>query len=78
MNAEWNITEPPKDGTRIVAVGSVIITEECFTSVEPFAIDIEWRKTDSGYEGWMLSNGLSLACSLDDEIKIHFWMPYPS
>lgn len=84
MNAQeagWRTYEPPHDGTRIVALGRVIITEDCFTSVEPFLEELEWRKTESGYEGWIkasMSGALSLARTLDDEVKIDYWQFHPA
>lgn len=40
----WNTTEPPKDGSVIVAVGRVIVTDEISTSVDAFVADVRWIK----------------------------------
>ena len=74
---QWNTTEPPKDGTTIVAIGKVMFSDDFFTSADPFLTYLNWRKTDSGYEGWLLPSGMTLASTLDDEVIIHFWMPEP-
>jgi len=79
INRVWSTFEPPKDGSFIVAVGRVISSDECFTSVDPFVAAVYWEKDSSGYEGWHFRDtGMVVACSLDDEVKIDYWNPYPA
>ena len=74
----WNISDPPKDGARIVAFGRVIYSDAFSTCVEPFSAKIiSWENFDSGHAGWM-HNGLSIKEDLADEVKIDYWMPMPS
>ena len=75
----WKTSEPPKDGTPIVAVGRIIYSDEFSTTVEPFTATIYWNKTKSDYEGWMFwCGGLSVQRELDDEVKIDFWIERPT
>lgn len=70
----WNTTEPPKDGSVIVAVGRLIVTEEFLTGVDFFVSAVRWEKDQSGYEGWHYnSDGMTVARALDDEVKIDWW-----
>jgi hypothetical protein len=73
----WQKTEPPKDGTEIVAVGAVIYTEECFTASEPFTLRVHWKKDESGFEGWHTADGMTVARTLEDEVVIHNWIKLP-
>ena len=73
----WKTTEPPKDGTEIVAIGKIMFTEDCYTAAEPFMAAIRWIKDDSGFDGWHLANGMALARAADDEVIIHWWIEYP-
>ena len=72
----WKTSEPPKDGTLIVAIGQVNYQGEFGGCVEPFLAAIRWEKTDSGFEGWMRGE-LSLTSGLDDIITIHCWIAHP-
>ena len=75
----WKTTSPPKDGTRIVAVGSVIWSDEFSTTVEPFATNVYWTKTECGYEGWRFSpSDQAVARTFYDEVKIDSWLEYPA
>lgn len=74
----WITTEPPKDGSVIVAVGRVIVTDEISTSVESFVAAVRWEKDQSGYEGWHYNrDGMTVARALDDEVKIDWWSNFP-
>ena len=78
--AGWHTEDPPKDGTPIVAVGRVIWSDEFSTTSEPFCAAISWQSTDSGFTGWCHHLGeyhLAVARSLDDEVKVDAWMPWP-
>ncbi len=79
MNSQWNIENPPLDGTPIVAIGRVIWEDEFSISSEPFALALFWLKNESGFEGWHYWYGdqLSLATALDQIVKIDFWLPFP-
>jgi len=72
----WKQSEPPKDGTRIVAIGQVNGHDDFGGFAEPFLQTIHWQKTDSGFEGWMCGD-LALVTCLEDQVKIHFWIEYP-
>jgi hypothetical protein len=76
----WLTSEPPQDGTRIVAVGRVISSDEFSTSVTPWVHPVRYIKTESGYVGWMIDGGswpLAVARDLSDEVRIDFWLPHP-
>lgn len=75
----WQRSEPPKDGTPIVAIGRIICHYECSIFVEPFTAFIFWEKDSSGFEGWhFVAGGLSVARTLEDEVKIDSWINPPS
>lgn len=75
----WNTTEPPKDGSVIVVVGRVIVTDEISTFVESFVASVRWEKDSSGFEGWHYNrDGMTVARALDDEVKIDWWIEYPT
>jgi hypothetical protein len=74
----WNTTEPPKDGSTIVAVGRVIFSDEFSTTCESFVASVRWIKDQSNYEGWHFAkDGITVAQTLEDEVKIDWWLPYP-
>jgi hypothetical protein len=75
---KWQTTVPPKDGKTIVAIGRLIHSDYDCTVVEPFVLAMEWRKTESGYEGWMhFRGGLAVAHCPEDEVQIDYWNEYP-
>lgn len=73
----WLTTEPPKDGTPIVAFWRIIWHDEIITAAEPFLGQIEWKKDESNWEGWHFASGMSVARCLDDEVIIDYWVPLP-
>ena len=74
----WATCAPLKDGSAIVAIGRVIFTEDSLTTSDPFVAVVRWEKDESGYEGWhLVSNGMTVARALEDEVIIDFWNPYP-
>lgn len=74
----WNTTPPPQDGTVIVAIGRVIYSDEFSTSVDPFVAALVWEMDNSRYEGWHTQKDrMSVARTLDDEVKIDWWLPFP-
>lgn len=76
--ATWETTEPPKDGTPIVAIGRVISRDEFSTWAEPFLAGVVWFKDGSGFEGWHYrSDGMTVARTLDDEVKVDWWARFP-
>jgi hypothetical protein len=92
-NTAWHTSEPPHDGTAIVAIGRVIYqcgaghededfavadSPLCCTAVDPFIGLIHWTSHADESEGWHhVSDGLSVARTLDDEVKIDFWLEDP-
>jgi hypothetical protein len=102
-NTAWHTSEPPHDGTAIVAIGRVIYqcgaghededfavadSPLCCTAVDPFIGLIHsfiglihWTSHADESEGWhWVADGLSVARvarTLDDEVKIDFWLEYP-
>lgn len=77
----WNTENPPKDGSPIVVVGRVICSDEFSTSVQPFAGAVKWLKTESNFEGWcwcFREYPMCVQQTLEDEVNIDFWMPFPS
>ena len=69
----WRSDAPPKDGTKIVAIG--VITEDCGDGCynsEPFTDAIQWDGED-----WLNEFGLALASYADSEITIRYWLPFP-
>ena len=68
----------PKDGTEIVAVGRVIWSDECTTTVDSFVEAIHWLNDPTGHEGWHDRNGISLDRMMDDDVRVDYWMPMPS
>lgn len=77
-NTQWNTENPPKDGTTIVAIGKVMFSDEWSTSAEPFLAEVSWCQPEGGHLGWHYSNGMAVATTLEDEVIIHYWMPYPT
>jgi hypothetical protein len=76
--ALWNVGEPPKNGTVIVAIGHVACHDAESGWTEPFALPVKWVKADSGFEGWLhAETDLSVQQHVGDEVHIHHWMPLP-
>ena len=75
----WKTSEPPKDGTAIIAKGRIIAEDEFSTSITPYLGEIRWLKTESGFEGWMYggSQPLSVTCSPDEKFVIDWWIEPP-
>ena len=73
----WRTDAPPKDGTRIVAIGKVIYTEDACTTAESFLAELAWTEKPGEAKGWHRPNGMALCCYLDDEVVIHYWNLYP-
>lgn len=75
---EWLETEPPKDGTPICAIGQLIYTDDCLTTSESFFANVVWVRDVSGFEGWhFYSNGMCVAQTLEDKIRINYWFKIP-
>jgi hypothetical protein len=72
---QWNETEAPKDGTLIVALGGVTISDEFTTAKLPFCELIFWSDEHKEWLRWF--DTMSLRRSPDDQVHIHFWMPCP-
>ena len=74
----WSASEPPKDGTAIVAIGRVILTDGISTIVEHFVSAIRWEKDPSGYEGWHYKrDGMTVARDMYDVVKVNWWSHFP-
>jgi hypothetical protein len=73
----WNNSTAPQDGRVIVAIGRVIFTDDYSTAVEPFLAKIRWTKREGENEGWHYESGLSVARTLDDIVKVDFWVQPP-
>ena len=75
----WRVTEPPKDGTTIIAKGRIIAEDEFGGCVTPYLGEIRWQKCESGFEGWVYggSQPLSITCSPDETFKIDWWIEPP-
>ena len=69
------------DGTPIVAIGKVIYEDDGCTVAQPFVAAITWGSSRFSdiKEGWHFwQDGMSVPSTLDDEVIIHHWLPYPS
>lgn len=74
----WRTIPPPKDGTIIVAVGRVIWTNDISTSVDQFVGSIMYLNVIGKHEGWHWSkDGMTVGLTIDDEVKIDWWLPLP-
>ncbi|MDB6020800.1 MAG: hypothetical protein JWQ04_657 [Pedosphaera sp.] len=79
----WNTEEAPKDGRPIVAVGRVIWSDDFSTAVDPFCGAVFWDTSDSKHAHWAhwprteYGHAMSVARTLDDEVRIDYWMPHP-
>lgn len=76
MNTEasnWRTDAPPKDGTKIVAIGN--ISEDCgdgrFDS-NPFTEAIQWDGDE-----WINEFGLTITPYALTQITIFYWLPFP-
>jgi hypothetical protein len=91
MSSPWKKTEPPKDGTLIIAIGSVIYEfsagdEDDFgvdagpaigACSDPFVAEVRWMAEPNQAAGWHYLSGLSVARTLEDLVKIDFWLEAP-
>jgi hypothetical protein len=75
VNAEWNETEPPKDGSPLVLCGGVVVKDEVSTCKIPFCALAYWESEMKDWRYW--ESGLAVRRALEDEVIVHFWMPYP-
>lgn len=75
MSAQWNETEPPKDGSPLVLCGGVMVVDEFSTCKNPFTSVAYWNAEQKDWLDW--ESGLALRRTLTDEVIVHFWMPYP-
>ncbi len=78
----WKTSEPPKDGTPIVACGRILSSfsgDPEHRMSDPFCAAIFWRK-ESDWSGWLLwldEHHLVVASGEKDEVKIDRWLEYP-
>ena len=68
----------PKDGTEIVAIGRVIYDDDCTTTAERFVAAVRWMEVPWRSVGWHITNALTVAQTLDDEVIVDYWQPMPS
>jgi hypothetical protein len=82
----WKTENPPKDGTPIVAIGSIVSIHETGSSVAPFLLIVYW-KAAGDFKGWFHHsfgecyspyNGLAVAESPDEEVRIDLWIECPT
>ena len=75
----WRVTEPPKDGSYIIAKGRIIAEDEFGCSITPYLGEIRWQKCDSGFEGWVYggTQPLSVTCAPDERFVIDWWIKPP-
>ena len=59
-----------------MAIGRVIWSDEYSTSVDSFVAKIWWISDKAGW--YYVSGGLSVARTVDDEVMVDWWLPYPS
>lgn len=79
----WRVTEPPKDGTCVIAKGRIITEDELGCTVTPYLGEIFWKPDDRNSANglWMYqSQGwpLSVTCSPDETFKIDYWIHPPA
>lgn len=74
----WKKTLPPMDGTWIIAIGAIIWKDEFSTTCEPFLALVHWTDRQGESSGWHLRSGLSLRETLDDVVRIDFWLEEPT
>jgi len=72
---QWNETEAPKDGRPLVLCGGIMQHDLCTVSKAPFVALAYWSDEHKDWLRWQ--DGMSLRRAEDDEVCIHFWMPYP-
>lgn len=69
--------EPPRDGRYIRVIGRIISQQDACTCVDPFCSEVRWTELPGQSKGWHFSNGLAVASTLEDEIKIDAWRELP-
>jgi hypothetical protein len=81
----WKTENPPKDGSPIIAIGSVISTHAWGGTSVPFLHAIVW-KVQGDFKGWCHCSypglgspcdGLTVAESPDDMVTIYLWLECP-
>ena len=79
QNIPWKTTEPPKDGTHIIAVGRIIVEDDLGCSVQPYLGEIFWKESPS-FTGYMYQSEswpLSVTCSPDETLVVDWWIESP-
>ena len=72
----WNTTNPPLDGSPIVAVGRVLWEDDFSAGVQPFAHALFWNAEAKLWCYWH-GDQMSLQTALKDVVKIDWWLPLP-
>jgi hypothetical protein len=71
----WKTTEPPTDGTPIVAIGRVTVTTENGINTEGFCSFMRW---DNRRMAWLFTEDLmSRVWMVEDRVKIDHWTNVP-
>lgn len=74
----WSESEPPKDGTPIVAVGSIAsFHADGGCDVRPFVGSISWKPWGDGFGCWLGLDGLSFEWTTGETLSVHWWAPMP-
>lgn len=70
----WLSTEPPTDGTEIVAMGNITTywPDDGSVDVCPFLEHLRW----SGEE-WICRDGMTVRVHDTANVTIHYWLPSP-
>ena len=78
MSATWQPGDSaPRDGTVIVADGHVFWRDDVSFGTEPFLARVRWSKGRSECAGWHYTNGMCVASTPADEVRIHHWVLPP-
>lgn len=91
QTSPWKTTEPPHDGTTIVAIGHLVyesavddirdefdeVPQATSTCSEPFLAKLRWTEKPGESAGWHHEHGLSLARTLTDKVHIDYWLEAP-
>ena len=75
----WKTTEPPKDGTRIIAIGRILWHDDFSDGSNPYLGEVFWSESES-FTGWMYQSEswpLSVTCSPDEKFIIDWWIESP-
>jgi hypothetical protein len=80
--AIWTHANPPRDGTTIMAVGEIFVTDPLWDPADglmtSFRGAIRWCLDPGGYEGWHYArDGMAVASDPNDDVVVVLWTPVP-